>query len=143
MNTGSFAGYLGRDAEVRTVGDNKVCNFSIAVRTGWGDRESTLWVSCALWGERGDKLSQYLTKGSAVTVSGDVDIRQYDKKDGTAGAEMTCNVQRITLQGGPREEKGTAPYRKDKGDRKTSADVEPQGKPAAAEEDPFGDDIPF
>lgn len=100
MNQGIFCGYLGRDAELKTVGDSQVCNFSVAVSTGWGDRKSTLWVSCGLWGERGAKLSQYLTKGSAVSVSGDVDVRAYSAKDGSPKAEMTCNVQRLTLQGG-------------------------------------------
>jgi single-strand DNA-binding protein len=109
MNTGTFAGYIGRDAEVKTVGQGKVANFSVAVSTGWGDKKSTLWIGCALWGERGEKLAQYLTKGSAVTVSGDVDLRQYDKKDGSAGAEITCNVQRVTLQGGGDRSERQAP----------------------------------
>src|SRR4051812_13613373 len=100
MNIGNFAGYLGRDAELKTIGTNHVCNFSVAVSTGWGDKKSTLWVSCGLWGERGVKLSEYLTKGSAVSVSGDVDVRAYNAKDGSAKAEITCNVQRVTLQGG-------------------------------------------
>src|SRR3569832_916532 len=101
MNTGTFAGYLGRDAEAKAVPSGKtVINFSIGVSTGWGDKKSTLWVSCALWGERGEKLAQYLTKGSAVTVTGDVDVRAYSAKDGTPKAEIQCNVQRVTLQGG-------------------------------------------
>lgn len=105
MNTGTFAGRLGRNADLRQ-GDQpskSVCNFSVAVNVGWGDKKRTLWVGCAIWGERAEKLAQYLTKGTAVAVSGDVDLRQYEKKDGTAGAEITCNVQRLTLQGGGEE----------------------------------------
>jgi single-strand DNA-binding protein len=100
MNTAQFAGRLGRNADLKNTGRDSVCNFSIAVDVGWGDKKRTLWVSCALWGERAEKLAQYLTKGTSVTVSGDVDLRQFDKKDGTAGAEITLNVQRVTLQGG-------------------------------------------
>jgi single-strand DNA-binding protein len=100
MNFGTFAGNIGRDAETKAVGQNTVTNFSVAVSTGWGDKKSTLWVGCALWGERGQKLEQYLTTGAKVTVSGDIDVRAYSAKDGTAKAEMTCNVQRVTLQGG-------------------------------------------
>lgn len=110
MNTGSFAGYIGRDAETKTVGQNTVTNFSVAVSTGWGDKKSTLWVGCALWGERGQKLETYLTKGSAVSVTGDVDVRAYAAKDGTPKAELTCNVQRVTLQGGG--DRGDAPAEK-------------------------------
>jgi single-strand DNA-binding protein len=101
VNTGNFAGYIGRDAETKSLpSGSSVTNFSLAVATGWGDKKSTLWVSCDIWGERGEKLCQYLTKGSAVSVSGDIDVRPYSAKDGTAKAEMKCNVQRVTLQGG-------------------------------------------
>jgi single-strand DNA-binding protein len=100
MNTGTFAGNIGRDAETKTVGDTTVTNFSLAVNTGFGDKKSTLWVGCAMWGSRGQKLEQYLTSGTKVAVSGDIDVRAYSAKDGTPKAEMTCNVQRLTLQGG-------------------------------------------
>ncbi len=100
MNVGNFAGNIGRDAETQTVGDTTVTNFSVAVNTGFGDKKSTLWVGCALWGARGQKLEQYLTSGTKVAVSGDIDVRAYSAKDGTPKAEMTCNVQRVTLQGG-------------------------------------------
>lgn len=135
MNHGTFAGYLGRDAEVKTVGQNKVCNFSVAVATGWGDKKSTLWVSCGLWGERGEKLAQYLTKGSAVTVSGDVDVRAYSAKDGTAKAEITCNVQRVTLQGGRERSDDEAPQ--------TLAEKSKGKAPADESEFDDIDDLPF
>jgi len=110
VNTGTFAGHLGRDAETRQTGSGSVTNFSVAVQVGWGENKRTLWVGCAMWGERGEKVAQYLTKGTPVTVSGDIDLRQFDKKDGTAGAEITCNVQRLTLQGakGDRSERQDA-----------------------------------
>ncbi len=100
MNTASFAGFLGRDAETKTLASGQVVtNFSIGVSTFKGQEKSTLWVACALWGERGQKLGQFLTKGSAVAVSGDVDVRAYSSNAGEPKAEITCNVQRITLQG--------------------------------------------
>jgi len=136
VNTGTFAGYIGRDAELKTLpSGTAVCNFSVAVSTGWGDKKSTLWVSCGLFGERGEKLAPYLTKGSAVTVSGDIDVRAYKSKDGEAKAEMTCNVQRVTLQGG-----GERAERSEREQPQTLAEKS-AGKPPA---DDFGDDdIPF
>jgi single-strand DNA-binding protein len=129
MNQGQFAGFLGRDAETKQIKDTTVTNFSVAVSTGWGDKKSTLWVSCALWGERGQKLEQYLTKGTAVSVAGDVDVRAYSAKDGSPKAEITCNVQRLTLQGS-------------RGERSEQAAT--AAKPAAAAtDDEFGDQIPF
>jgi single-strand DNA-binding protein len=133
MNSGTFAGNIGRDAETKTVGQNTVTNFSVAVNTGWGDKKSTLWVGCALWGERGVKLAQYLTSGTKVCVSGDIDVRAYSAKDGSAKAEMTCNVQRVTLQGSRGDSENRDPPQ-------TLAEKSNGRAPATDHE--FNDDIP-
>jgi single-strand DNA-binding protein len=109
MNIGTLAGNIGRDASTKTVGDTTVTNFSLAVNIGFGEKKSVLWVGCALWGARGQKLEQYLTSGTKVAVSGDIDVRAYAAKDGTPKAELTCNVQRITLQGGGERREQDAP----------------------------------
>ena len=131
MNYGHFAGRLGRDAESRATPNGKsVCNFSIGVDTGWGENKKTLWVGCALWGERGEKLAQYLTKGTAVAVAGDIDIRTYQAKDGTTKAELTCNVQKVTLLGG--------------GEQKAKvAKPAPAAQAVPVADADFNDDIPF
>lgn len=108
MSIVHISGRIGRDAEVRTVGDNAVANFSVAENIGFGDNKKTQWWSCAMWGSRGQKLAQYLTKGSAVTVCGEVTTREYDKKDGSKGFELTCRVLEVALQGG-REQSDEAP----------------------------------
>lgn len=149
MNQGNFSGYLGHDASLRnTPNGNTVLNFSVAVRTGWGDNEKTLWVSCSMWGERGEKLQPYLLKGTPVSVSGDIDVRQWEGRDNQVHAEVTLNVQRLTLM-------GRASDRPDGGDaaaepRRRAASPQQSGKPtpataaagAAAQPD-FDDEIPF
>lgn len=135
MNHGTFAGRIGRDAEVRHGTDGKpVANFALAVDTGWGDRKKTLWVDCAVWGERGEKLAPYLTKGKSVTVAGDIDLRTFQKNDGSAGASITCNAQRVTLQGGG---ESTSPPR-------AAAPPARPANPAPPQKGAdFDDDIPF
>jgi single-strand DNA-binding protein len=144
MNTAQFAGRLGRNADLKNTGRDSVCNFSVAVDVGWGDRKKTLWVSCALWGERAEKLAQYLTKGTSVTVSGDVDLRQFDKKDGTAGAEITLNVQRLTLQGGGQRDTQERDTQGRADDPPQTPAEKSQGKPAGGGgSGEFDDEIPF
>lgn len=141
MNTATFAGNLGRDSEVRQTNSGSVTNFSVAVKMWSKDGDRTLWVSCAMWGDRGEKVAPYLLKGTAVTVSGDVDLRQYDKKDGSAGAELTLNVQRLTLQGsrGSRDGEGASPSPSPSRQEKT-----PQQADREKGKDDFGDEeIPF
>lgn len=99
MNQCNFIGTLGRDADVKTLeGGKSVINFSIAVNEGYGDKKTTLWISCAKWGEK-TAVAQYLTKGSKVAVSGQVGIRTYKGKDGSDKSEMTIKVNELHLIG--------------------------------------------
>lgn len=99
MNQCNFIGTIGRDADVKTLeGGKSVINFSIAVNEGYGDKKTTLWISCAKWGEK-TGVAQYLTKGSKVAVSGQVGIRTYKGKDGSDKAELTVRVNELHLIG--------------------------------------------
>lgn len=150
MNYGHFAGRLGRNADLRQTPDGKpVCNFVLAVDTGYGDRNETLWIDCTLWGERGEKLAPYLEKGKAVTVSGDVGLRTFQKRDGSTGASLTCNVQRVTLQGGgnggsqTQASSGDASQSAQSAITRSEASVPAREQRAPAEAGGFDDDIPF
>lgn len=100
------AGGLTRDAEIRTLqtGD-KVTGFAVAVDEGFGDKKRTLYFDCNFWGARGEKLAQYLTKGSKVAVSGELSTRDHDGK-----TYLTVRVADLTLLGGkPTEARQEAP----------------------------------
>ena len=92
-------GRVGRDAEARTTPNGKaVTNFSVAVNVGFGDRATTTWVECTLWGRDGKHhgLTSYLVKGAGVVVSGEPSVRTYAGKDG-AVAVLDLTVRDITL----------------------------------------------
>lgn len=125
-----IAGRLGRDAELRnTTSGHKVLGFSIAVDTGFGDKKKTYWIDCTIWGDRGEKLAQHLTKGTALTVTGEGGLRTWEK-DGKSGAAITCNVRELTLQGGKREG----------GNQSSGGDGGGWDVPG---DDGFGSDVPF
>ena len=131
MNSISIAGQLGKDAEQRFLPNgDAVASFSVA--DSQGKDKPTIWWSCSLFGKRAEALTQYLTKGQAVTVSGNVTQREYTDKDGNKRTAMDVRVNDIALQGGKREEspRQAAPER--------SATV----KSSSGFAD-MGDDIPF
>lgn len=133
MNTGTFAGRLGRDAETKMLdGGNSVTEFSLGVSIVKKGSKDTLWVKCALWGERGEKLCDYLRKGKAVTVSGDISVNAYQTKGGELRGEILCNVQRLTLQSSREDGSEPAP-----------AKAAPQKASEKPVQDEFNDDIPF
>lgn len=106
MNNITVAGQLGRDAEVRFLQDGSaVANFSVA--DSQGREKPTIWWNCSLFGKRAESLAPYLMKGQAVTVSGNITEREY-QKDGVTHKAMDLRVNDVALQGGKREE-GAAP----------------------------------
>lgn len=95
MRTIVIAGRLGKDARLnRTHDGDPILNFSVATDDGYGENKRTLWFDCSLFGKRGEKLAQYLTKGTAVAVSGDLSTRQHEGK-----TYLTVRVNELTMQG--------------------------------------------
>lgn len=130
MNVFTFTGNLGRDAQVRQAGGTSVAGFSVAVKSGYGDKAQTLWLDCSLWGSRADsKLVDYLVKGQQVAVSGELGTREHEGK-----TYLTCRVNDITLVG-KRDDNATP---RTNNAPKQSAASAPQ--PVI---DDFDEDIPF
>lgn len=99
MRTGIFAGYVGKDAEVKYTGQGiAVANFSLAVNIGNKDNPKTLWVDCAIWRDRAEKLAAYITKGKFLTVQGEIDARSWiGKNDGDPHHSITCSIDKLTF----------------------------------------------
>ena len=100
MNILTIAGGLTRDAEVKYLQNgDAVCSFSVADSEG-RDKPTIYW-NCSLFGKRAESLSQYLTKGSKVTVTGRVTERSWTDKNGQERKSMDVRVNDIALQGKP------------------------------------------
>jgi single-strand DNA-binding protein len=135
MNNWSFTGNLGKDAEQRfTPGGDSIVSFSVAVKAGYGDKATTTWARCSMFGKRGDSVLQYLNKGQLVGVCGELSSREY-QKDGQPRTSIEVRVNDLTLLGksdGSRQE------------RDKPADSSKQAPPSSAGNfNDFDDDIPF
>lgn len=95
MNVMTASGNIGKDAAIRQAGSSTVTGFPVAVRAGFGQREQTIWLDCAIWGKRGDALMPYLVKGQQVVVSGELSTREHN---GKTYLQLKCN--NVTLVGG-------------------------------------------
>ncbi len=107
MNNITIAGQLGRDSEIRALPDGTpVCSFSVADSQGRG--KPSIWWNCSLFGKRGESLQQYLIKGQAVAIAGNVTEREWTDKEGHPRKTMDIRVSDIALlgskpQGEPRQ----------------------------------------
>jgi single-strand DNA-binding protein len=106
MNKITVTGRLAAEAEVRYLPDGKaICNFRVASDVGFGEKKSTNWFNCAIFGKRGEALSQFLTKGQQVTVFGTLSLREWTNKDGAKQVSPDIAVDEIELQGGKQEQR--------------------------------------
>ena len=133
LNVCTFTGRLGRDAESKYLPTGTaVLEFSIAVDTGFGDKRRSFWLKCAMFGDRGPKLAQYLRKGQQVAVSGEFDPRPYQAKDGAEKVSLELRISAVELIGGKNDTQQSQPEEAPK----------PAPKPPAPKFDD-DDDIPF
>ena len=78
----SITGRLTKDAEEKVSKNGKMfLQMDVAVNTGYGDNQKTSYIRVNKWGESGRKLITYLTKGTQVSVSGDMYIDKYKNVD--------------------------------------------------------------
>jgi len=88
LNQCSFIGRLGADPELKNIPSGKsVCNMRIACGRSWkvqdGQKEErTEWVSIVVWGKLAEICGQYLKKGSRIYISGRLETRKWQGKDG-------------------------------------------------------------
>ena len=116
----TITGNIGADAILKQVNAETVCNFAVACKTMKGKEAVITWIDCAIWGKRAESLVNYLTKGSAVTVLGNLaNLETYTNKQGEAVAKIKVTVIDVALQGGkqdgaqPQEAPQTAPIETD------------------------------
>jgi single-strand DNA-binding protein len=108
MNTCIFSGYVTKNAESTfTASGQNVSKFSIAVN-GVKKDAPAMFVNCSLWGKQAEVLSQYITKGKYVIVSGTLNVRTYTRNDGVMGYSTDLNVRDLTFGPSAHPETGTS-----------------------------------
>ncbi len=125
---------IGMDAVTRfTQAGKAVTGFSAAFDTGWGDKKQTTWLDVSGWGERYEKVAQYLTKGSQVLLEGDIGTREHDGK-----TYITLSLTDLKLIGGKQEGQGGG-----SGRSRGGAPQRQNQQRTAPPADDFSDDIPW
>ena len=87
LNHITIMGRLTRDPELRRTGSGiAVASFTVAVDRDFGSRDGgereTDFIDCVAWRQTGEFVSKYFTKGSMIVVSGRLQIRNWNDKDG-------------------------------------------------------------
>jgi len=107
------AGIIPRDAELRvTSGGTNILSFSLGVEEGYKNKageweKKTTWFNCKIFGSRGEKLAQYLTKGTRACIAGRISFSEYTNREGEKRRTTDIMVDKIEFYGGGGERQST------------------------------------
>jgi single-strand DNA-binding protein len=104
-NSVNIMGNLGADPEVRyTQSGTAVCNMRIATNERWTDKEGqkqerTEWHRVVVWGKSAENCGKYLAKGRLVDITGKLQTRQWDDRDGNKRYTTEIVANNVTFLG--------------------------------------------
>ena len=98
-------GNLTADAEVKSVGERKAINFSVAVNQNFknssGEKiEKTSFFACTVWRDSNVNVAKYLTKGTKILIEGTPEVDMYKDKEGNVKGSIKITVKNLELLGG-------------------------------------------
>jgi single-strand DNA-binding protein len=99
----TVVGNLTADPELKYVGSGTpVASFTVAStpRTlnrstnEWEDGEA-MFIRCSVWREYAENVTESLSKGMRVVVTGKLQIRNYQRQDGSQGTSIEMQVDEV------------------------------------------------
>ena len=120
MNKIFLIGNLTHDPELSETNSGiSVCRFSVAVnrrRTGDGEQQ-TDFFNVTAWRGLAENVARFCKKGNKVAVTGSIQIRQYEDRDGQKRTSVDVNageVEFLTPKNAERDESDYVPAAKKK-----------------------------
>lgn len=80
MNKIWICGNISTELNLKEIGNNKLCEFSVAVRR---DEKTTDFINCVVWNKQAENLVKYQSKGSKISVLGSLCVDTYKAGDKT------------------------------------------------------------
>ena len=128
-STVTVVGNLTSDLDIRyTTAGQAIATGNIAVSRRYQSNgewtEQTSFFKIAAWGKLGENLVQSTSKGTRIIVTGRLEQREYEKKDGTKGSsvEIVADDAGLSVRWDPAESMRVA---RDKPAAKPAVDEEP------------------
>lgn|SRR5574343_1704322 len=96
LNVVTLSGRLTRDSEFKQLSKTNLLEFSLAVNRKYKDNESTTYVDCIMFGDRSEKLAEYLVKGKYILVTGELRQETWEK-DGQKRSKLSLVVNDVVF----------------------------------------------
>ena len=111
LNHITIMGRLTRDPELRRTGSGiAVTSFTLAVDRDFGKNDNgereTDFIDCVAWRQTGEFVSKYFTKGRMAVVSGRLQIRSWNDKDGNKRRTAEVVADNVYFGDSKRDDQG-------------------------------------
>lgn len=103
INNVTLSGRLTRDPELKTVGDNPLVKFGLAVDEFSKGEKRANFFDVVAWGTTAESVARYCTKGREVAIQGSLRWRQWEGPDGSKRSAVEIVAQRVQFFGGQKE----------------------------------------
>ena len=116
LNKILIIGNVGGVPQIRTVGDQKVAQFSVATTEKRKDKtgnviSETEWHNVTFWGKTAEIAEKYVQKGTQVYIEGRIKTEKYTDKNGNEKFMTRVIGSSMQLLGSKQEEQ-SAPQQK-------------------------------
>lgn len=102
VNVCVLGGNLVHSPAKGTTDRGPTCKFSFGNNVGYGDNQKTQYINVSVWGKLGENCLEYLVHKQHVTVTGEVFLRRYEKKDGSLGASLDLSARDVFFGAKPK-----------------------------------------
>lgn len=113
MNKAILVGRLTKDPELKyTPQGTAVATFTIAINRKFkgkdGEKEAD-FIPIVVWGAMGENTAKYMQKGSEIAISGRIQVRTYNAKDGYKRYVTEVIAEEITFVGSSKRNSSNKP----------------------------------
>lgn len=107
MNRIIITGNICNDLEIKTSGETKILNFTVAVKRKYKNKDGeydTDFIRCVSFNNQAGFISNYFKKGSPILVEGALQTNQYETEAGEKRTSFDVVVDSIDFFGGKKQE---------------------------------------
>ena len=100
MNTWNGMGRFTADPELKTTPSGKaVTTFCVAVPKNYNRDEKPNYIDCVAWEKRAETICKNFRKGKMIAISGELETRTYEDKQGKTRKVSEVRVEKFFFCG--------------------------------------------
>lgn len=99
MNKVFLKGRLGKDWEIKELGENKVANTSLATSEKYKGEDITMWHRLKAWNKIAETLTKHTGKGDELLLEGEIQYSNWVDKEGNKRTSTEIKVNWVDFSG--------------------------------------------